>query len=257
MGPEPAFREIAAAIEAVGCADYNDHEGHEGSVHYEAVRRRMRYGKGDSKPESTVKNAYPCICRHVFMGCYRGHLRHAHQVHDKGQQREMQDHAGRRNTGRIYGHLIIYEPQTDRLRKSHYDKCKGKLYDHRRRIHLVQLRLGALSHFICDEALDCGVECTGDDGEHGYDAANDIVDAVVVFSERRQDHTRSVESYKHQREHPDVKHQGVSGYARTIMISTFHKHTKLNKKSDNAKFPSLVKLSRTDYQHLTHSASTL
>ena len=89
-----------------------------------------RRSEAECKPEPAVQDAYPGICGHVFMGSNRGHLRHAHQVHDKGQQREVQDHAGRRNTRRIYSHLVAYEPQTDRLRKSHYDQSKGKLYYH-------------------------------------------------------------------------------------------------------------------------------
>ena len=43
----------------------------------------------------------------------------------------MEDHPGCRDTDRINGHLIVYEPQTGRLSKSHYDQSKGKLYEHR------------------------------------------------------------------------------------------------------------------------------
>ena len=39
----------------------------------------------------------------------------AHEIDDKGQEREMQHPFRCRNTGRIYGHLILYEPQSDRL----------------------------------------------------------------------------------------------------------------------------------------------
>ena len=104
----------------------------------------------------------------------------------------MQHPACCRYPRRVYGHLVVYEPQAERLGKKDHDCSKYQLDGHSCRIDFVQLRIRALAHLEGYESRDCGIQRPGYYGEHGHDASHDIIYAEVVLSEGSQDNTRGV-----------------------------------------------------------------
>ncbi len=60
------------------------------------------------------------------------------------------------------------------------------------------------------------------EGEQYDHPADHIVDSIIVESQYMENHTAGVERHGHGEEHPEVKHQGVLGYAFVVVQVVRH-----------------------------------
>ena len=114
----------------------------------------MCYGKRHCKAEKSVHDSDPSVCGHTLVGRYGGHLRHAHEIDHEGQEREVQDESGCRNPRRVNRHLVVYEPQSNRLCQDNDDHGKCQLDDDRSRVDLCLLGFRSFAKLKSYETLD-------------------------------------------------------------------------------------------------------
>ena len=62
-----AFFEMHTAIYSICKAYCQNDSSHQGRIEYKTVYRRTEYEECHPKPQQAVKDAYVCVCGHMFM----------------------------------------------------------------------------------------------------------------------------------------------------------------------------------------------
>ena len=109
------FFKMSPAIYPVGKAHQQYGQHHECSIENKSVIGRIHNQKSHPETKQAFHYSDYCVSGHLFMSSNGCHLRHTHQIDYKRKNREMQHPFRCRNTGRLYGHFILNEPQSDRL----------------------------------------------------------------------------------------------------------------------------------------------
>ena len=118
--------------------------------------------------------------------------------------------------------LVIEEPYAQRLNSQHNDNGQDDVDIDGGGKGALLLPEIALAQSKGDETAGCRTERAGEQGEHGHQATNNIVDAVVVDSQRAKRNTCREEADKHHHEHAHIQHHRVLGDAFVIFGNGRH-----------------------------------
>ena len=116
----------------------------------------------------------------------------------------------------------IDEPQAHRFGKQQHDDWYQGVDVHARAKHPMQARRVAAPKLEVEVALRGRSHGRVEKREHGHETADDVIQAVVLNTERVEHHPARIKRHRHREQHPRVKRQSVLGNASVCIRFSRH-----------------------------------
>ena len=202
---------MSPAVEDIRAPHAQRHNAHEQGIPDHPVNRRDRQQQRDSELRKPFEQPDCSECPHTFVGDDCRIVGYTQQIYHKSYERELKDNLGSRDPLRRNRHLLSNEPESQRLTDGHDNQCQNNLNKHSAAENCAQAGASP-AEFKGDETGYGGRQCPGNYRKHGNDAADDVIYAIVAFSESPEHNTRSVQPHKQQDRHPHIEKQSVFRY---------------------------------------------
>ena len=200
---------MSLAVAPVHQAYGNGYGAHQYCVEDEPVDRRRHYQERYGELAGGLKDTDVGKGRHALVGDDGGVVRHAYEVDDKRNNRELQHPVGSRKPVSRYRHLRVKEPYACRFNQYDDNQRQYQLYRYGGGECLLQARTVAPAKLERYEPAYGSRQRAGNDAEHSNDAADDIVNAEVLYAEGVQHHAAGVQRHHHQQQHAKIQQQRI------------------------------------------------
>ena len=157
----------------------------------------------------------------IFMRCQRCGVRHVEQAYQECHQGNLIDPVDGIHSVRGKNHAAINRPQPHGFPQDEYHQGKNEEDAQGRGKNLVQPLVIVPSQFIGDEPADGRVQTAVEQSEKSHQAADDVVNPVIRYSQRVQGKARRVQPDDQIDQRTGVKQHGVAGNA---FVAVFFSH---------------------------------
>ena len=203
------FGEMAAAVEAVGETHEHGHREHQHGITDQLVEGRYIQQQRHAQLERRLAETDHGEGRHPLARDDGGVVGDGQQVHHQHAQRALEHPARGIHPPFRDDQPVAEPPRADRLHEQHQQQAEAQLDDDAGGENAAQAGAVALAQTDGQIAADRRGNRGREEGEHGHHPTHDVIDTIVIDTQRPEHHTRGEQADEHQQEHAEIQQEGI------------------------------------------------